>query len=151
MDGGYTTNAPANFIGGTWQTEPDTMPAFNPATGETIAQLPRSSRETVQRAVAAAKAAAPAWADMPVFKRADICVAMASAIDAAREKIARILSAEQGKVLAEAMGEVRKAADGFRLASELVKQLGGQTLPAEDPTKLVMTIRQPRGVYGVIT
>jgi succinate-semialdehyde dehydrogenase/glutarate-semialdehyde dehydrogenase len=49
------------------------------------------------------------------------------------------------------MGEVAKAADGFRLAAELVRQMGGQTLPAEDPTKLVMTIRQPRGVYGVIT
>ncbi|RUX22631.1 aldehyde dehydrogenase family protein, partial [Mesorhizobium sp. M7A.F.Ca.US.011.01.1.1] len=152
MDGGYAMrDAPANFIGGEWRTEPDTMAAVNPATGEIIAQLPRSSRETAQRAVAAAKAAAPAWAGMPVFKRAAICVAIASAIDAAQEKIARILSAEQGKVLAEAMGEVGKAADGFRLASELVKQLGGQTLPAEDPTKLVMTIRQPRGVYGVIT
>ncbi|PDQ19669.1 aldehyde dehydrogenase [Mesorhizobium sanjuanii] len=152
MDSGYAMkDAPANFIGGEWQTEPETMAAVNPATGETIAQLPRSSRETAQRAVAAAKTAAPAWADMPVFKRAAICVAIASAIDAAQEKIARILSAEQGKVLAEAMGEVGKAADGFRLASELVKQMGGQTLPAEDPTKLVMTIRQPRGVYGVIT
>ncbi|RVB06556.1 aldehyde dehydrogenase, partial [Mesorhizobium sp. M7A.F.Ca.CA.004.07.1.1] len=50
MDGGYAMkDAPANFIGGEWQTEPDTMPAVNPATGETIAQLPRSGRETVQR------------------------------------------------------------------------------------------------------
>lgn len=152
MDGGYTTSStPANFIGGKWQTEPETMPAVNPATGEVIAQLPRSGVETASRAVAAAKAAAASWADTPVFKRAEICVAIGSAIDAAQEKIARVLSLEQGKVLAEAMGEVAKAADGFRLASELVKQLGGQTLPAEDPTKLVMTIRQPRGVYGVIT
>lgn len=152
MDGNYTTtNVPANFIAGKWQIEAETMPAINPANGETIAQLPKSSRETADKAVAAAKAAAPAWADTPVFKRAEICVAIGAAIDAAREKIARVLSAEQGKVLAEAMGEVGKAADGFRLASELVKQMGGQTLPAEDPTKLVMTIRQPRGVYGVIT
>lgn len=152
MDGGYTTtNAPANFIGGHWQSEPETMPVVNPATGQVIAHLPKSGRATVDKAVAAAKTAAPAWASMPVFKRAEICVAIGAAIDAAREPIARLLSTEQGKVLSEAMGEVGKAADGFRLASELVKQLGGRTLPAEDPTKFVMTIREPRGVYGVIT
>jgi succinate-semialdehyde dehydrogenase/glutarate-semialdehyde dehydrogenase len=127
------------------------MPAINPATGEQIAVLPKSSRETAAVAVAAAKAAAPIWAATPVFKRAEMCVAIAAAIDADRERIARLLSLEQGKILAEAMGEVGKAADGFRLAAELVKQMGGQTLPAEDPTKLVLTIRQPRGVYGVIT
>jgi acyl-CoA reductase-like NAD-dependent aldehyde dehydrogenase len=152
MNGTYTMkNVPANFIAGEWQTETETMPAVNPANGDIIAQLPKSSRATADKAVAAAKAAAVTWADTPVFKRAEMCVAIGAAIDAAREKIARILSAEQGKILAEAMGEVGKAADGFRLAAELVKQMGGQTLPAEDPTKLVMTIRQPRGVYGVIT
>lgn len=141
----------ANYIGGSWVSEPETMPAVNPATGETIANLPKSGRETAARAVAAAKAAAAGWAATPVFERAAVCVAIASAIDTQRDALARLLSLEQGKILAEATGEVGKAADGFRLAAELVKQMGGQTLPAEDPTKLVMTIRQPRGVYGVIT
>ena len=127
------------------------MPAINPATGEEIARLPKTPGETAGKAVAAAAAAAPKWAATPVFKRAQMCAEIASAIDADRERIARLLSLEQGKILAEAASEVAKAADGFRLAAELVKQLGGQTLPAEDPTKLVMTIRQPRGVYGVIT
>lgn len=140
-----------NYIGGTWAAEAETLPAINPATGETIATLPKSSRETAGRAVAAARAAAPGWAATPAFQRARMCMAIAAAIDAERDTIARVLSLEQGKVLAEAIGEVGKAADGFRLAAELVKQMSGQTLPAEDPTKLVMTIRQPRGVYGVIT
>lgn len=113
--------------------------------------MPRSGRETANAAVAAAKAAAKAWAATPVFERAAMCMAIAAEIDAAREALAHTLSCEQGKVLAEAMGEVAKAADGFRLAAELVKQMGGKTLPAEDPGKLVMTLRQPRGVYGVIT
>ncbi|MFP5076072.1 aldehyde dehydrogenase family protein [Rhizobium sp. YIM 134829] len=152
MDGTYTSSPrTANYIGGRWIGEPDTMPAINPATGDVIAQLPKSSRDTAALAVAAAKAAAPGWAATPVFKRAEMCVAIGAAIDVARDHIARILSAEQGKVFSEAYGEVSKAADGFRLAAELVKQMGGQTLPTEDPTKLVMTIRQPRGVYGVIT
>lgn len=140
-----------NFIDGEWVSEPDKMPAINPATGETIAMLPNSSRETVQAAVRSAKKAARLWAATPVFERSAMCVAIACKIDERQEKIARVLSMEQGKVLGEAMGEVAKAADGFRLAAELVKQMAGQTLPAEDPTKLVMTLRQPRGVYGVIT
>lgn len=139
-----------NFIGGEWVAAKETMTAINPATGETIASLPKSSAEDVNRAVAAAKAAR-AWAQVPVFQRAAMCVAIASAIDANRDRLARTLSLEQGKILKEATGEVAKAADGFRLAAELVKQMGGSTLPTEDPTKLVMTIRQPRGVYGVIT
>ncbi|MGJ7606418.1 aldehyde dehydrogenase family protein [Variovorax sp. LT1R20] len=140
-----------NFIGGRWSTTVDTMPVLNPANGEAIATVPRSNRETVSEAVAAAKAAAFDWAATPVFERAAMCQAIAAAIDAEREAIAYTLSLEQGKVLAEAQGEVAKAADGFRLAAELIKQMSGKTLPAEDPTKLVMTIRQPRGVYGVIT
>lgn len=139
-----------NFIAGEWVAAKETMKAINPATGEPIASLPKSSAEEVSSAVAAAKAAR-AWAQVPVFQRAQMCVAIASAIDANRDRLARTLSLEQGKILKEATGEVTKAADGFRLASELVKQMGGATLPTEDPTKLALTIRQARGVYGVIT
>lgn len=139
-----------NFIGGEWIAAKETMKAINPATGETIASLPKSGADEVNQAVAAAKAAR-AWAQVPVFQRAATCVAIASAIDAHRDRLARTLSLEQGKILKEATGEVTKAADGFRLAAELVKQMGGSTLPTEDPTKLAMTIRQARGVYGVIT
>ncbi|MFK3665811.1 aldehyde dehydrogenase family protein [Ochrobactrum teleogrylli] len=151
MDGGYTSAKIGNFIAGGWETEPETMPAINPATGKQIALLPKSTVATVDRAVMAAKTASSSWASTPIFERAALCVKIGSAIDASREKLARILSGEQGKPLSEAMGEVGKAADGFRLASELVKQMGGETLPTEDPTKLAMTIRQARGVYGVIT
>jgi acyl-CoA reductase-like NAD-dependent aldehyde dehydrogenase len=140
-----------NFIDGAWEDEPDRMPAINPATGEQIAWLPKSDRACAGRAIAAARRAQGAWAATPVWKRAELCVAIAGKIDERRDQIARTLSMEQGKPLAQATGEVAKAADGFRLASELVKQLGGQTLPAEDASKLVMTLRQPRGVYAVIT
>jgi len=140
-----------NCIGGRWERETETMPVRNPATGETIGHLPKSSRATAARAVAAANAAAAGWAARPVWARAEMCVAIASSIDARRAAIARTLSEEQGKPLAQAVGEVTKAADGFRLAAELVRQMRGETIPAEDATKLVLTIRQPRGVYAVIT
>lgn len=140
-----------NFIAGAWEDHAETMPGINPATGRQIARLPRSDRACANRAVAAARTAQATWAARSVFERAAMCVAIASKIDEARPRIARTLSMEQGKPLAQATGEVAKAADGFRLASELVRQMGGETLPAEDPSKLVMTLRQPRGVYAVIT
>ena len=140
-----------NHIDGAWVDAPDRMPAINPASGEQIAWLPKGSKECADRAVAAAKAAKPAWAKLSVWERAKHCEAIAAAVDKQRARIARTLSMEQGKPLPQAEGEVAKAADGFRLAAELVKQMRGETLPAEDPTKLVMTLRQPRGVYAVIT
>jgi acyl-CoA reductase-like NAD-dependent aldehyde dehydrogenase len=140
-----------NYIAGQWGSDSETMPAINPATGETIGLLPKSSRTTAQKAIAAARAAQPGWAATSAWKRAEVCVAIAAKIDERRAEIARVLSQEQGKPLAEAMGEVTKAADGLRLAASLVTQMRGDTMPAEDPRKLVMTIRQPRGVYAVIT
>ena len=140
-----------NFIDGRWTDAPERAPAMNPATGQQIAWLPKSDRAIARDAIAAAKRARAGWAKTSVWKRAEMCVAIAASIDESRARIARTLSQEQGKPLQQATGEVAKAADGFRLAAELVRQMKGETLPAEDPTKLVMTLRQPRGVYAVIT
>jgi acyl-CoA reductase-like NAD-dependent aldehyde dehydrogenase len=140
-----------NYIGGQWVSEPETMPAISPANGETIGTLPRSSRETARRAIAAARASQAVWAATSAWKRADICTAIAAKLDERRSEIARVVSQEQGKPLGEATAEITKAAYGFRLAASLVMQMGGSTMPAEDPRKLVLTIRQPRGVYAVVT
>ncbi len=140
-----------NFIGGVWVPETDRMSAINPATGETLGSLPRSRRATAELAVKAARSAQAGWAARSVWERAAMCVAIAAEIDRRRSDIARVVSQEQGKPLAEATGEVRKAADGFRLAAELVKNMRGEVIPAEDPHKLVLTTRQPRGVYAIVT
>ncbi len=142
-----------NFIDGRWTDAPERAPAINPATGQQIAWLPKSDRAIARDAIAAAKRARAGWAKTSVWKRAEMCVAIAASIDENRARIARTLSQEQGKPLPQATGEVTKAADGFRLAAELVRQMKGETLPAEDPTKLVMTLRQPtrrlRGHHAV--
>jgi len=140
-----------NFIDGRWTDAAERAPAVNPATGQQIAWLPKGDRAIARDAIAAAKRARTGWAKTSVWKRAEMCVAIAASIDESRARIARTLSQEQGKPLPQATGEVAKAADGFRLAAELVRQMKGETLPAEDPTKLVITLRQPRGVYAVIT
>ena len=140
-----------NYIDGEWLGEAETMVASNPATGETIGMLPKSSRATARQAIGAARKAQTAWAARSAWERAEMCRAIAGAIAARRGEIARVVCQEQGKPFAEAMGEVGKAVDGFRLAASLVTQMRGDTMPAEDAKKLVLTIRQPRGVYAVIT
>lgn len=142
---------PGNFIGGKWETESETFAVVNPANGQTLAQLPKSSRATAQRAIAAAGKAQSTWARVPLWDRAAMCNTLATAIDAACDDLARILSMEQGKPLAQSQGEVSKAADGFRMNAELVKYMTGQTIPGETTNRLVMTRRFPRGVYAVIT
>ena len=109
-----------NFIDGRWTNAPERSPAVNPATGQQIAWLPKSDRAIAREAIAAAKGARAGWAKTSVWKRAEKCVAIAASIDERCAQIARTLSQEQGKPLAQATGEVAKAADGFRLAAELV-------------------------------
>ncbi|WP_084640074.1 aldehyde dehydrogenase family protein [Kaistia adipata] len=145
-------SSPGNFIGGAWEDrEAAHSDVINPATGQAISRLPKSSRATAQRAIAAAAKAQAAWSRIPVWERAALCVKLASAIDERVPEVARVLSMEQGKPLAQAMGEVSKAADGFRMNAELVKYMTGEVLPAETPDRLVITRRYPRGVYAVIT
>ena len=142
---------PGNYIGGKWEVEPETFAVVNPANDQTLAYLPKSTRATAQRAIAAAGAAQSKWARVPLWDRAAMCNTLASAIDTARDDLARILSMEQGKPLSEAQGEVSKAADGFRMNAELVKYMTGETIPGETSDRLVMTRRFPRGIYAVVT
>ena len=142
---------PGNYIGGKWEVEPETFEVVNPANGYTLAHLPKSTRATAQRAIAAAGAAQSTWARVPLWDRAAMCNTLASAIEVARDDLARILSMEQGKPLSQSQGEVSKAADGFRMNAELVKYMTGETIPGETPGRHVFTRRFPRGVYAVIT
>lgn len=144
--------APGNFIDGAWETdEPEWMDATNPATGETLARLPKSSRATVVRAIEAARRAQPAWAKTTPWERANLCERLAQAIQAAQPRLARVLSLDQGKPLAQAVGEIGRAIEGFRLAGEHVKSMKGEIIPTETPGRLVLARRRPRGVYAVVT
>ena len=75
-----------NFIDGRWSEAPERAPAVNPATGQQIAWLPKSDRAIAREAIAAAKRAQPGWAKISVWKRAEMCVAIAAAIDEGRAR-----------------------------------------------------------------
>ncbi|PQO23982.1 aldehyde dehydrogenase [Rhodobacteraceae bacterium WD3A24] len=127
------------------------MESINPANGEILAHLPKSSRHTAQRAIAVASQAQRSWEKTTAWERADLCRRLADAVDAAAQHLGRVISLDQGKPRQQAEGEVSKAADGLRLAADLGKYLTGETIPTETPGRLVMTVRRPRGVYAVIT
>ena len=96
-----------------------TMAVLNPATEEVLAQCPRASKSQLDTAVAAAKAAFPAWAATPIEERRRLVGKMADVIEANSGELARLLTAEQGKPLADATGEVLGMAAFFRYLSSL--------------------------------
>jgi succinate-semialdehyde dehydrogenase/glutarate-semialdehyde dehydrogenase len=130
----------------------DTFDAVNPATGETLAALAEGTREDAARAVEAANRAKETIGSMPVWERSRLLLRLADAIEAKREPLARTLSLDQGKPYhTEALWEVDHAALGFRNAAEQIKWLETPVIPVEAPTKRVFSIRQPRGVYAIVT
>ena len=130
----------------------ESFTATSPATGETLARIASGTREDAARAVEAASRATATIAGMPVWERSRLLLRMADAVEARREELARTLSLDQGKPYhSEALWEVDHAALGFRNAAEQVKWLETPVIPLEAPTKRAFSIRQPRGVYAVVT
>lgn len=141
-----------NYIGGRWEQDAEaTFAVVNPATGDELARLPQSSRETARRAVVEAKAAQLAWARVSTWERATLCASIGTAIEAAKDDLARILSMEQGKTLAEAIGEVTATAHGFHMSAEMVRYMTGEIISGEAKDRQFLSRRHPRGVYAVIT
>ena len=123
------------------------MDVINPATEEAFAQAPRASKDQLNQAVAAAKAAFPAWAATPIAERKAALAAIADVIQANAGELARLLTQEQGKPIGDATGEVYGAAAFFRYFTMLdlpVKVLD------DSPTRLVEQRRRPLGVIGAM-
>jgi acyl-CoA reductase-like NAD-dependent aldehyde dehydrogenase len=147
------TDALRMLIDGRWagSESGETFPAVSPGSGETIATVPQGTRADASRAVEAAHRARERMAALGPFERAALLHRVADAIERRREELARWLTLDQGKPYhAEALGEVAEAAEYFRIAAEDARRLEGSVLPSATG-KLVLTLRLPRGVYGVIT
>lgn len=143
-----------NFVGGAWvdSTGDSVREIVSPVTGEKLADAPSASREDVDRAVAAARAAQPGWAALSAWERARICHAIADLLEERREELARELSLEQGKPYrAEALPDIDETAENFRIAAEDVKRLESAIVPSQDVNKRILTLRVANGVYGCVT
>ena len=141
-----------NLIGGTWSGPGKrSLPIVDPATGKTIGKAPRSGAREIAAAVEAAVEAQAAWAAVPAPRRGEILFQAARVMEGRKQELGRLVTAEMGKVKAEALGDVQEAIDmAYYMAGE-GRRLLGATTPSELPNKLCFTRREPVGVCGLIT
>src|SRR5919197_6601657 len=126
-------------------------PVYNPATGQQAGAVDFASVEEVDQAVQAAKAAFPAWRALSIAKRAEILFAIRELVHERREEIAKLLTAEHGKVLSDAIGEVTRGLEVIEFCCGIPHLLkGGMTEQASTGVD-VYSIRQPLGVVAGIT
>jgi len=123
----------------------------DPATGALLAEVPRFGAAEATRAVEAAAAAFPVWSTMLAKARSKILRKWFDLITENRDDLARILTAEQGKPLGEALGEVDYGASYVEFYAEEAKRVRGETLPSHRLDARVLVLRQPIGVVAAIT
>jgi acyl-CoA reductase-like NAD-dependent aldehyde dehydrogenase len=146
---------PEMLIGGEWRQAAahEELEVVNPATEEVVATVPAGKPEDVELAVATAKRAFAEWSKTDVEKRAAILAKAADLIRANAKELAATLTAEQGKPIAEAMGEVTHLAHGVHYYAEAATKVRGayQDLPSTLGPAYGMVIRRPMGVCAAIT
>ena len=126
-------------------------PVYNPATGEQSREVDFASIEEVDRAVAAAKAAFPQWRQWSLSKRTDLMFRINQLVQEHREELARLLTAEHGKVLSDAMGEVQRGIEVIEFVCGIPTLLKGDFSEQASTGIDVYSIRQPLGVVAGIT
>ena len=141
------------LIGGRFQESgsDEVDPIYDPATGETIAMLPYSTPDEINRAVRAAAEAFPAWADTPVPDRAQVMFRFKALLEDLFEELSRLVTHENGKTLAEARGEVRRAIEVVELACGAPTLMMGTNLDQIAEGIDEELVRFPVGVVAGIT
>jgi acyl-CoA reductase-like NAD-dependent aldehyde dehydrogenase len=146
---------PEMLIGGEWRagSAQQEIEVVNPATEETVASVPAASADDVSLAVATAQRAFPEWSRTDTEARAAILARAADLIHENAKALAQTLTAEQGKPVAEAIGEVNHLAHGVRYYAEAATKVRGayQELPSALGRSYGMVIRRPMGVCAAIT
>lgn len=143
-----------NFINGKWvdAKSGQTFENRNPANwDEVIGTFPKSGKEDVDEAVKAARKAFESWRLMPAPKRGDILRKVGDLMVERKEELARQMTREMGKVLAETRGDVQEGIDTAYYAATEGRRLFGHTVPSELANKFNMAIRVPIGVAGIVT
>ena len=140
-----------HLINGEWSGEAETQ-RMNPAKpGELAALSPSGTAEDVDAAITAAAAGQPAWAALPAPSRGAILITAGNLLLERQAAIAEDLVREEGKTLAEAKGEVKRASDVLRFFGSLGWSATGEVLPSGLPDTTITTRREPLGVVGLIT
>jgi len=142
-----------NYIGGEWveSAATETIDDIDPATGEILARVPLSTTADVDAAARAARAAQPAWAAVPVTKRARAVFALREALDAHRDELTRLVTEDMGKALDDARGEVGRGIESTEVACGIPTLMKGENLEGVATGVDVEMWRQPVGVVAAIT
>jgi succinate-semialdehyde dehydrogenase/glutarate-semialdehyde dehydrogenase len=141
------------FIDGKWVSadEGGTLPVHNPATAQQLGVVPNMGAGETRRAIAAAARALPAWAARTAKDRATILRRWFDLMIQNEQDLAALMTAEQGKPLAESKGEISYAASFIEWFAEEGKRLYGDLIPGHQPDKRILVMRQPVGVVAAIT
>src|SRR5256884_5880007 len=141
------------YIDGEWVDAFDwaTIPVKDPASGETLGTVPKMGAEETRRAIEAADKALPAWRGKTAKERAQILRRWFDLMMANQDDLATLMTAEQGKPLAESKGEIAYAAAFIEWFGEEGKRIYGDTIPSHGTDKRIVVIKEPIGVCAAIT
>ena len=142
-----------NYVGGGWRESSaiETLSVTNPASGEELGRVPLSTAGDVDAAVQAAKAAFPMWRSTPAPQRAQVLFRLKALLDENKEDLARLLTTEHGKVIAETRGEVQRGLENIEHACGIPTLMMGDTVEEIARGIDSASWRQPIGVFGIIT
>jgi len=141
------------YVGGEWvgAQAGATLPVDNPATGAVIGTVPDCREADTQAAIAAAEAAYPAWRAKTAAERAALLERWNALVLENISDLARIMTAEQGKPIAEAEGEIRYAASFIKWFAEEARRIEGGIVPAPEANRRILVMKEPVGVSAAIT
>ncbi|WNL40700.1 NAD-dependent succinate-semialdehyde dehydrogenase [Halomonas sp. PAMB 3264] len=144
---------PFAYIDGSWVAADsgEQINVINPATGESMGDMPRLGRAETERAIDAADRALPAWRAMTAQERSDLLFKWFDLIMEHQHDLAVLMTHEQGKPVKEAEGEIAYAASFIRWFAEEARRIYGETIPATSANQRIVVTKQPVGVVGAIT
>lgn len=142
-----------NLIDGSWIKADDgsTLDVTDPATDQVVATIPSVGKDESKRAIDAAHEAFGPWANRPAAERGKLVRKLGELMLRDADRLAAIMTAEQGKPLSEAKGEINYAASFLEWAAGEAPRMYGETIPANSSDKRIMVLRQPVGVCAIIT
>ena len=139
------------YLQGRWMTTDDVAETVNPATGEPLARISRVNREQVRGALQAAHAALPTWRALTAKERGAVLCRIADELNKRADEIARTITLENGKPLAQSRGEVAMTEDHLRWFAEEGKRAYGRIIPHQTKGKRNLVVKTPIGVVGAIS
>ena len=141
------------YIDGKWveSSNRKTFSTINPSTEQIICKVSEGTIEDARSAIDSAEDAYQKWSDVPAPKRGEILLKVSQLLRAEKERLAKLVATEMGKVLSESRGDIQEAIDTFEYFAGEGRRLYGHTTPSELRDKFAMTIRMPLGVVSLIT